>query len=164
MSFLKTGAVDKKQIRTPSERRFQQGPVAIIECMQKIPCNPCVESCPQGAISIKGSINNIPEVNFDLCNGCGMCLANCPGLAIFLVNKNYKKKKAAVTVPYEFTPLPEIGEKVDLLDRSGEKCGTGEVIKVRNAKIQDRTPLVALAMDTSLVMEVRFFRRISHEQ
>jgi Fe-S-cluster-containing hydrogenase component 2 len=163
MSFLETGIVDKKQLRSPSDKRFKKGPVAIIECVQKIPCNPCVESCPRGAISIKGSINNTPEVNFELCNGCGMCLANCPGLAIFLVDKSFEKNKATVSIPYEFRPLPEKGDKVDLLDRSGEKCGTGEVVKVRNTRIQDRTPIVTLALDKSLTMEVRFFRGISHE-
>lgn len=164
MGFLETGVVDKKDIRTPSEKRFQKGPVAIIECIQKIPCNPCVESCPRNAITIQGSINNTPEVSFDKCNGCGMCLANCPGLAIFLIDKTYDNKKSTVSVPYEFTPLPEKGEKVELLDRSGEKCGEGEVVKTRNPKIQDRTPIVTLAVDTSLVMDVRFFRRISNEQ
>ncbi len=164
MGFLKTGVVDKKEIRTPSEKRFKKGPVAIIECVQRIPCNPCVESCPKSAISIKGSINNIPEVDFDLCNGCGSCLANCPGLAIFLVDKSYEKNNATVSVPYEFRPLPEKGEKVDLLNRSGEICGKGEVIKVRNARIQDRTPIITLVVDKSLAMEVRFFRRVSNEQ
>jgi Fe-S-cluster-containing hydrogenase component 2 len=164
MGFLQTGVVDKKEIRIPPEERFQKGPVAIIECVQKIPCNPCVESCPKGAISIKGSINNIPEVDFDLCNGCGSCLANCPGLAIFLVDKSHDKNKSTVSVPYEFKPLPEKGEKVHLLNRSGQICGKGEVVKVRNARVQDRTPIVTLAMDKPLTMEVRFFRRIINEQ
>jgi Fe-S-cluster-containing hydrogenase component 2 len=164
MGFLKTGVVDTKEIRIPSEKRFKKGPVAIIECVQRIPCNPCVESCPKSAISIKGSINNIPEVDFDLCNGCGSCLANCPGLAIFLVDKSYEQNKATVSVPYEFRPLPEKGEKVDLLNRSGEICGKGEVVKVRNARIQDRTPIITLVVDKSLAMEVRFFRRVSNEQ
>jgi len=163
MGFLETGVVEKKDIRTPSEGRFQKGPVAIIECIQKIPCNPCVESCPQNAISIKGSINNIPKVDFEVCNGCSMCIANCPGLAIFLVDKTYNKEKATVSIPYEFTPLPEKGEKVELLSRSGEKCGEGEVVKVRNAKFQDRTPIVTLAVKKSLAMDVRFFRRMLNE-
>ncbi len=163
MDYLETGVLNKKDIKTPSEERFQKGPVAVIECIQKIPCNPCVESCPRNAISIMGSINNIPEVDFDQCNGCGMCIANCPGLAIFLLDKTYDANQATVSVPYEFRPLPEKGEKVVLLNRSGEKCGEGEVVKVRNAKIQDRTPIVTLAMDKSLTMDIRFFRRIPNE-
>ena len=79
------------------------------------------------------------------------------------MDKSYEKNNATVSVPYEFRPLPEKGEKVDLLNRSGELCGTGEVVKVRNARIQDRTPIVTLAVDKSLAMEVRFFRKILHE-
>jgi len=30
----------------PSEERLLKGFVAVHECYQDIPCNPCVESCP----------------------------------------------------------------------------------------------------------------------
>ena len=36
----------------PSENRIKKGPVACIECVQEIPCNPCEEACPYGAISV----------------------------------------------------------------------------------------------------------------
>jgi len=159
MSYLEDGIVEITDIQIPSEERFQKGPVAVIECVQEIPCNPCVESCPCGAIVIQGSINAIPKINFDRCNGCGMCIAHCPGLAIFLVNKNYDTKRALVGLPFEFLPLPEEGEIVNLMDRAGQVCAEGEVVRVRNTKAQDRTPVVFLAMDKDLAMEVRFFRR-----
>jgi len=156
MSFLEDGIVTLEEIQLPSEARFAEGPFAVIECIQQIPCNPCVDSCPQKAITIKGSINNVPEVDFGLCNGCGICISNCPGLAIFLVDMN----KPSVGMPYEFLPLPEKGETVDLLDRAGKLCGRGEVIRIRNTKAQDRTPMVTVGMDRDLAMKVRFFRRI----
>ncbi len=159
MSYLETGVVDVKEIKIPSEARFMKGPVVIIECVQRIPCNPCVDSCPRGAIKINGSINNIPEVDFQLCNGCGVCISNCPGLAIFVIDKTYSEERATVSIPYEFLPLPEKGERVDLLDRSGKVCGKGEIVRIRNAKIQDRTPVVTIAVDKDLVMQVRFFKR-----
>lgn len=163
MSYLEDGVLKIEDIPVPSEERFLMGPVAIIECVQKIPCNPCVDCCPSGSISIKGSINNIPKVDFETCNGCGICIANCPGLAIFLIDKSYMETEALIGIPYEFLPLPENEEKVILLDRAGNECGPGHVIKIRNAKIQDRTPIVFLAMDKSLAMEVRFFRRRKNE-
>ena len=36
----------------PSEERMKLGPVACIECLQQIPCNPCEEACPRGAITV----------------------------------------------------------------------------------------------------------------
>ena len=163
MSFLETGVLDLKDITAPPEERFRQGPVAVIECVQLIPCNPCVDACPKGAITIEGSINNVPRIDFDECNGCGICIANCPGLAIFLIDKTLEEERATVAMPYEFALLPEPGEKVVLLNRAGEACGEGEIIKVRNAKAQDRTPMVFVGMKKDLAMEVRFFRRTLNE-
>jgi Fe-S-cluster-containing hydrogenase component 2 len=159
MSYLETGVLQLSDIIVPSEERFEKGPVAIVECVQQIPCNPCVDSCSRGAISIEGSINAIPKVDFELCNGCGICVANCPGLAIFLIDRTYEDTRAQVGLPYEFQPLPDQGETVLLLDRAGEICGEGEVVKVRNAKAQDRTPIVFLSMRKDLAMKTRFFRR-----
>jgi Fe-S-cluster-containing hydrogenase component 2 len=163
MSYMETGILKVTDITIPSEERFREGPVAIIECIQQIPCNPCVDSCSRNAIQITGSINNIPQIDFDVCNGCGLCVANCPGLAIFLVDKTFEDTRCQVGVPFEFRPLPEAGETVELLDRAGEICGEGEVVKVRNTKAQDRTPIVFLAMDKDLAMKCRFFRRKTHE-
>jgi Fe-S-cluster-containing hydrogenase component 2 len=156
MSYLEDGVVTLEEIQLPSEERLGKGAAAVIECVQLIPCNPCVDACPQKAITIRGSINNTPEMDFDLCNGCGICVSNCPGLAIFLVDKT----KPSVGMPYEFLPLPDKGETVELLDRAGAVCGRGEVVRIRNTKAQDRTPMVTIAMDEALVMTARFFRRI----
>ena len=49
-----------------------------------------------------------PDVD---CIGCGMCVASCSGQAIFLVDETYEPGFATVTLPYEFLPLPEKGEK-----------------------------------------------------
>ncbi len=159
-SYLEKGYLNLDDITIPSVDRRAKGPVAVIECVQEIPCNPCQDACPRGAITIPGSINNIPRIDFATCNGCAICVANCPGLAIFVVDETYAEDRALVGMPYEFLPLPEKGEEVSLLDRSGAPIGVGIVERVRNAKAQDRTPIVFLSMERELSMLVRFFRRI----
>lgn len=161
MGCLEEGVVTLEEIQTPDEPRFQKGPVVIIECIQEIPCNPCVDSCPHGAISIRPTLNDLPRVDFDKCIGCGLCIAHCPGLAIFLVDHTFEKKRALVGIPYEFVPLPKIGETVEVFNRAGRPCGKGEIIRIRNAQSQDRTPVVYLAVSKRLAMTVRHFKRIS---
>jgi Fe-S-cluster-containing hydrogenase component 2 len=161
MGYLEEGYLKIEDITVPPEERFTKGRVAVIECVQNIPCNPCVDSCPSDAITMGDSINNTPVIDFELCNGCGNCVANCPGLAIFIIDKTFEEERAQIGMPCEFLPLPEKGEIVDLLNRMGKICGKGEVVKVRNSKAQDRTPIVFIAMDKELVMTARFFRRIN---
>ena len=45
--LIQTGIPDKEAIEavTPNETRFLKGAVAIAECFQKIPCNPCTKAC-----------------------------------------------------------------------------------------------------------------------
>ena len=162
MGYLKEGIVVLEELQLPSGDRLQKGPVAIIECVQKIPCNPCVDSCPQNAITMAPSINDVPEMHFKKCTGCGLCIANCPGLAIFLIDQSYGKDRALIGLPYEFLPLPQKGETVVLLDRGGQPVGEGEISRVRNSKTQDRTPIVFIVVPKSLAMTVRHFKRKNH--
>ncbi|MCK5147374.1 4Fe-4S binding protein [bacterium] len=157
--YLKNGYLTLEDISPPDMERLEKGPVAVIECVQEIPCNPCSDSCHRGAITMKTSINDRPDIDYKLCNGCGICVANCPGLAIFLIDQSYSETEALVGLPYEFLPLPEAGEKVMLLSRQGEVCGEGVVQKVRNTRAMDRTPIVFISMRKDLAMTVRFFRR-----
>jgi len=55
MSYEETGVLTEDEIRKilPPRERLERGPVAIIECVQPIPCNPCVEACKSGAITKK---------------------------------------------------------------------------------------------------------------
>ena len=48
----KTGVPTMEDVKgiTPPEDRLNRGPVAVIECFQKIPCNPCYTKCISGAI------------------------------------------------------------------------------------------------------------------
>lgn len=143
-----TGVIDKDLIKMPNPKQLEKG-VAIIECPQEIPCNPCVDACPFGAISMK-DMNSPPDIDHDRCTGCGRCVSVCPGLAIFLVK--VEGGKGFVTLPYEMLPMPKIGERVDVLDREGKIIGEGEITKVR---IENKTGILTVKVDRDLIMEVR---------
>ena len=157
--YLRNGILELEDIELPSPERRKKGRVIVIECVQQIPCNPCTEVCPQGAITIEGDITNVPHVDFDKCNGCGLCIANCPGLAIFSVNESLGDEIAEVGLPYEFRPLPQKGERVKLVSRAGEIIGNGTVKRVLNPRSYDKTAVVYLEVPKQLSLEVRFFKR-----
>jgi len=139
----------------PSAERLQQGAVAVIECAQEIPCNPCEEACPAGAIRVGEPITNLPVLESDKCTGCGLCIPICPGLAIFVVDMTYSDREAAVQLPYEFLPLPERGEFVTALDREGRAVCPARVVSVRNPKKFDHTAVITLAVPKDQAMKVR---------
>lgn len=145
----------------PSEERFSKGPVAIAECVQEIPCNPCEAACPFHAITIRTPITNTPRISEEKCTGCGSCIAACSGLAIFLIDKTYSEKEALVSFPFEYLPLPEKGDKAEALSRGGEYVCLGTVIKVMNPKRNDHTPVVTIAVPKEKSDEVRTIRRLS---
>jgi len=140
---------------TPPDERFAKGPVVIVECFQEIPCNPCVDACKFHAITKKRDINDLPKVDFDKCNGCGVCIAQCPGLAIFVVDKTYSASHAVVRIPYEFVPVPEKGQFACGLDRAGEEKGWFEVVRVTSGGAKNKTTILWLAVPQELAMEVR---------
>jgi len=158
LSYLKDGVLDLGDIRLPDAIRLQQGRVAIIECVQNIPCNPCVEICPRHAIIIEGNITNVPVIDFGKCNGCGLCVANCPGLAIFTVDETVAPDEAEIGIPYEFRPLPKVGDVVTALDRAGKFVCPATVRRVLNPKGYDRTPVVFLIAPRKYSMMIRFFK------
>jgi len=149
----------KKSIKYPSEERMAKGPVAIAECIQEIPCNPCESACRFHAIQIGEPITNLPCIDEDKCTGCGVCIAQCSGLAIFVIDKTYAEGKGAVSFPYEYLPLPEKGQKVEAVNRKGETVCQGEVVKVMNPASFDRTPVVTVAVPVEYTEEVRSIKR-----
>jgi Fe-S-cluster-containing hydrogenase component 2 len=161
MSHRRDGVLDDNALDAvrPSDERLRKGPVVMVECVERIPCNPCVAACSKGAISIEGDLNEPPSVDHDVCDGCGLCISACPGLAIFVVDMSGPGDTATVMLPYEFRPLPERGERVITLDRSGREIGEGTVVRALDAKALDRTPIVTLEVPKEQVMDVRHFRR-----
>lgn len=153
----KTGIATEQDLQgvMPSSERLAKGPIAVIECFQKIPCNPCSTACKRGAILPFADINDRPIIDPEKCNGCGMCQYHCPGLAIFIVDETYSDEEALVKIPYEFLPLPEEGSFVTALDRSGTPVCRAKVVKVLNTKAMDRTPVISLAVPKEHSMNVR---------
>ena len=135
--------------------------LVVIECVENIPCNPCVNACPKGAISIEGDMNNTPVVDVTVCDGCGVCISACPGLAIFSIDAGGDGETVRVSLPYEFLPLPEAGDVVTALGRNGEVVCEAKVGRVLSAKALDRTPVITLEVPRGHAMAVRHFRRSS---
>lgn len=131
----------------------------VIECTQNIPCNPCQDACPKGCIRIGENITSLPVVDTEsTCIGCGMCVASCPGQAIFLVNEDFDEEHAAVTIPYEFLPMPKKGEKGNALDRSGKVLCEAEVVGIKSAGAFDSTNLLTMKVPKDMAMRARFYR------
>lgn len=150
----------KKHPSYPSEERFKKGPIAIIECVEEIPCNPCQTVCNRSVITVGEPITNLPRLidREELCNGCGQCVVICPGLAIFIVDKTFSETEAAVSLPYELLPLPQKGDRVLGIDRAGKPVCEGSVHRVQSAKAHDRTSVVTIVVPREFADEVRFFR------
>ena len=155
MDYKKTGIIDFSQVKLPENWESMSKFFPVIECIEKIPCNPCAYSCPKGAITVKGDITNTPEIEFEKCNACTICVGKCPGLAIFLVNPNYSENEAAVIIPYEFHPLPSENDDVILIDRKGNEHGKGKVISVKVNKAFENTPLVTVLLPKELAIKIR---------
>jgi len=159
-----SGIVSLEQLRKlpsyPSEERFRRGPAPIIECIEAIPCNPCQTVCNRGVIRVGEPITNLPVlIDPDgSCSNCGECVAVCPGLAIFIVDKTFSDTMATIMLPYELLPLPVKGDAIIGINRAGKQICRGCVHKVRNAKSLDRTSLVSIAVPKEHAEEVRFFR------
>jgi len=132
-----------------------KGPIPIIECAQYIPCNPCETSCPAHAIIVGKPITNLPKLDPDKCTGCGMCVACCPGLAIVLLDMTFSDTEALATIPYEYLPMPQVGDEVDAVNRHGETLCKAKVIRIRNPKIFAGTALVSIAVPKQFAIEVK---------
>ena len=130
----------------PSKERLAAGPVVMVECIENIPCNPCAYACPRKAITIEGELTDTPKVDFSKCNGCTLCIAKCPGLAIFVVQKDFSKTEATVALPYELLPRPEMGASVACLDRAGRVVCKGRAVKVLDTKALNRCAVVTVAV------------------
>ena len=147
-SLKTTGAPNLEELYRspafPSYDQLRKGSVVIIECIEEIPCNPCEASCPRGAITIGESITSLPKVNFEKCIACGMCIPACPGLAIYIKDYTYSDINASLSFPYEYYPLPDVGDTVEAVDRYGKFVCDAKVIKVQNPKFNDHTAVVTI--------------------
>ena len=140
----------------PPKEAWEQkkGGFVVIECPQRIPCNPCGTSCPTGAVKPFADINDTPEIDYTKCTGCGLCVAKCPGLACFVIDLTYAPDKAVIKLPYELVPVPEKGQTVKCLNRTGEEVADGEVLAVAQP-LKDSTNVISVIIPKDLAGEIR---------
>lgn len=140
--------------------QFKKNGLVVIECPQRIPCNPCNTSCPTGAVKPFEDINDVPAIDYDKCTGCALCVAKCPGLACFVIDLSFSADYALIKLPHEMLPLPNPGDEVECLDRTGETIGRGKVEKVTEPH-KDRTRVLAVSVKKDLISEVRAVRVVN---
>ncbi|HCL79371.1 MAG TPA: 4Fe-4S ferredoxin [Synergistaceae bacterium] len=132
----------------------KKGGLVVVECPQRIPCNPCHTSCPTAAIRPFADINDTPTVDHSKCTGCTLCVASCPGLACFVIDLTFSEDRALYKLPYEMLPVPEKGETVQCLDREGNPIGEGTVENVTQPK-KDRTYVVHVSAPKEMLRQFR---------
>ena len=145
-------------VNYPTPERQAKGKFIVIECFQEIPCNPCETVCNRQAIKVGTPITNLPFYIAEECNGCGMCIAVCPGQAIFMIDKNFAPGRELVAFPYEYYPLPEEGMTVPAVNRAGEIVCEGRVEKVQTHKSLDKTNVINLSVPKGMADIVRSIR------
>ena len=144
---------------TPTEARLTRGPVAVIECVQPIPCDPCLAACPQEAVTLDGDcVSGVPRLDPEKCTGCTLCISKCPGRAIFVLDKSVGAGVCRITLPYEMLLTPVVGEDVFALDREGQEVAKARVVKVIFSKFTDCTAVVTIELPEEFCMSVRAIR------
>jgi len=158
----KTGFLTDEELKNspgiPSEARRRKGPVASIECLEDIPCNPCESSCNVDAIIVGEDITNLPHLDGEKCVACQTCVYICPGQAIVMVDESLSDGRATVMMPYEYRPLPEKEDVVSALDRAGQTLGDAKVVAVRQTKRMDQTATVTIEVPKEWSMQARAIR------
>ncbi len=150
----------KKAGNIPPDEIAERYAVPIIDCLEEIPCTPCHDVCPTGAIEMP-TMNDRPRVKWEACTGCTLCAQACPGLAITIVNIPFAKKMfkrddlALVSVPYEMLPIPKKGEKVLVYNRGHELLGEAEVFSVIKSP-RFGTVLVNVVVPKKWAYEVKY--------
>jgi Fe-S-cluster-containing hydrogenase component 2 len=147
----------KKTPGFPKENDFDDDLIAVIECDEDIPCNPCESICPNNAIKVGEPITNLPAIDSLKCNGCLKCIGICPGLCIFAIKKNFSQKEALVFIPYEYSPLPEKGMLVKALDRRGEYICDAKVNKIIKSSKKQNSLIIGIIIPKKFYNTVRHF-------
>jgi ferredoxin len=134
------------------------GTVAVVDCREEIPCNPCEEACRRGAIVVGEDICAPPRYDPDSCDGCGRCVALCPGMAVFLLDRSGGDGKAHITVAYEMREDMKVGAEAWAMDGEGKPLGRGKIIRATNMGGKGGTALVTLEVPEVWALKVRGVR------
>lgn len=159
-SGILTGQRDGAVLPPAEQWDTKKNGCVIIECPQRIPCNPCATSCPTGAVLPFEDINDVPRIDYSKCTGCALCVAKCPGLACFVIDLTYSETEAVIKLPHELLPVPAKGEKVKCLDRGGAEVAEGTVSAVAEP-FGDRTRVVSVIIPRELAGEIRAIKVVA---
>ncbi len=99
----------------------------------------------------------LPEVDYEKCTGCLVCIPRCPGLAIFVLDET-PKDHSIVYIPYEFLPRPKKGDKAISLDHEGKERGEVTIQKVLDSKKFDHCAVIGFSVPKDLASEIRFIK------
>ncbi len=164
----KTGAPTLPELEKtpgfPALVDWEKGSLAFIECVEEIPCNPCEAACPRGAISVGRPITNLPVLDTTKCAGCGLCISQCPGLAIVVREYAGEDKESTIMFPYEYHPLPEVGQSVAMVDREGVFICRGRILEVNTHTRNMQTPVIRAAYPAKHFLSVISIRRLSADR
>ena len=75
-----------------------------------------------------------------------------------MVDESLSNGKATVMMPYEYRPMPQKGDLVTALDRTGRELGEAEVVAVRQTKKMDQTATVTIEVPKAWSMQARAIR------
>ncbi|MCD6379335.1 (2Fe-2S)-binding protein, partial [bacterium] len=137
----------------------------IIRCVEEIPCDPCVHSCPENSINLQGdTILGLPV--FDgKCIGCMKCVSACPALAITLIRPSVGGGKANVVIPFELDEefLAE-GKEVVTTGMEGEPVGKGKIVKYQRSPTDKKRILITLEVPSKTAQDVAGIRILEPEE
>jgi NADPH-dependent 2,4-dienoyl-CoA reductase/sulfur reductase-like enzyme/ferredoxin len=139
----------------------------LVRCVEEIPCNPCIDSCPRQSIVMPGdSIMELPYFEGE-CIACGRCVASCPGLAINLVQPDYdpERSMSLLILPYELEERDlVVGKTVETVDMEGNRVGDGRIVAFRRSPIDSKRRLVSVEVPKDEAFEVAGFLVLEAEE
>ena len=100
----------------------------LIDCPERIACDVCAVVCDREVILIRQAVTNRPEVvNEGNCRNCGLCVAHCPGQAIFLMSDTGPDGQCRITLPYELDEAAAWRQDLLAVDKGEGGGGRGDV-------------------------------------
>jgi hypothetical protein len=75
-----------------------------------------------------------------------------------MVDLNYNKRMARISIPYEFLPIPKKGTRISVTGRKGERLCDSQVQSVRKPQKYDHTAVISFLIPKKYAMRARHIR------